>query len=156
MELTLNRIAEADEYTYGLLYGDESISGNKYPLAFTLEDEWHVVKIKKETRIPAGRYEIKLRTEGGLTEKYRKSFSWFSGHLHLQDVPNFKYVYIHRGNTDKSTEGCILVANTCDLTPPTHGGFIGESTDCFERLYKKVEPLLRLKKEKVFIHIKDL
>lgn len=152
MELILNRIAEAEDYTYGILYED----GNPYPLAFTLEDEFHVAKIKKETRIPEGRYEIKLRTEGGLTEKYRNKFSWFSGHLHLQDVPNFNYVYMHIGNTDEHTEGCLILANTCDLTPPTQDGFIGESTQCFEKIYKKIEPLLRLNKEKVFITINNL
>lgn len=153
MELTLNRIAEAGDYTYGILYED----GNPYPLAFTLEDEFHVAKIKKETRIPAERYEIKLRTDAsGMVEKYRKQFSWFTGHLWLQDVPNYQYIYIHKGNTDEHTEGCILVANTCDLTPSSKDGFIGESTDCFEKVYKLIEPLLRLNKEKVFININDL
>lgn len=152
MELTLNRFAESDDYTYGLLYGED-----RYPLAFTLEDEFHVAKIKKETRIPAGKYEIKLRIDpSGLVMKYRKNFPWFTGHLWLQDVPNFNYVYMHRGNTDEHTEGCILLANTCDLTPPTQDGFIGESTQCFEKVYKKIEPLLRLNKEKVFITINNI
>ena len=152
MELNLNRIADANDYTYGILYQDS----NNYPLAFTLEDEFHVAKIKAETRIPSGRYEIKLRNEGGMTERYRKKFAWFSGSLHLQDVPDYKYVYIHIGNTDEDTAGCILVANTCDLTPPTQNGFIGKSTGCFEKIYKLIEPKLRLKKEKVFININNL
>jgi len=153
MELTLNRFAEAEDYTYGLLYEE----GNRYPLAFTLEDEFHVAKIKGETRIPEGRYEVKLNPViTPLTQKYRNRFSWFSKHIQILAVENYQNVYIHIGNTDENTEGCVLLADTCDLTPPTQDGFIGESVPCFERFYKKTEPVLRLNKEKVFINIKNI
>ena len=152
MELTLYRFANAKDYTYGVLYEGK----DKYPLSFTLEDEKRSEKVRGETRIPTGRYEIKLReVVSGLTQKYRNNFAWFTYHLELQDVPGFNYVYMHRGNTDEHTDGCILLANTCDLTPPTEDGFVGERTKCFEKVYKQIETLLRLKREKIFINLKN-
>ena len=63
-----------------------------------------------ENRIPAGIYDVRLRKIGGFDGRYKKKFAGFHrGMLHIQDVPNFKYVLIHIGNTDKNTAGCLLV-----------------------------------------------
>lgn len=151
MELLLQRFAEAQDYTYGVLFE----KGLKYPECFTIEDEGREVKVKGETRIPAGRYEIKFRkVESGMTTKYKNKYPWFTWHLELQDVPNFQYVYIHIGNTDDHTDGCILLGDTCDLTTGKDG-FIGESTPAYERFYKKASKAINAG-ERVFIVILDL
>jgi hypothetical protein len=150
MQVDLYRFTDEVDYTYGLLFIDGEVQ------AFTLEDEKRLKKVSGETRIPAGRYEIKFREVlSGLTKTYRDRFPDFTWHLWLQDVPGFNYVYIHIGNTDDDTEACVLVANTCDLTPPTSSGFIGESTDCFKKIYKIIGTTLRLNKESVHINIYD-
>jgi len=77
---------------------------------FTCEDEYRECKIKGETRIPAGRYKVELRNEGGMTKKYAERYGdMHKGMLWLKDVPGFEYVYIHTGNNEGHTEGCILV-----------------------------------------------
>jgi len=150
MILELQRFADAIDYTYGVLREECA----QYPLAFTLEDQKQHKKVKGETRISSGTYEVKFRKElSELTKKYRNRFDWFTWHLELQNVPNFDYIYIHIGNTDKHTNGCILVGHTCDLTA-SENGFIGESTNAYKELYLRISHEFT-KGERVFIEIKD-
>ena len=92
MELLNTRIASDNESTLGLL----TVNGKK--LSFVIEDEQRDVKVKGETRIPAGKYQVTFRKQLTLlTNKYRAKYTWFSYHLELVGVPNFSYVYIHIG-----------------------------------------------------------
>lgn len=78
-------------------------------VGFSLEDEHREVKVAGETRIPAGTYRIKLRTEGGMHERYKKHYgARHKGMLWLQNVPGFTFIYIHPGNLPADTAGCIL------------------------------------------------
>ena len=122
--LKLNRYYHNDNMTQGImpLEGENPV--------YTLEDEPREVKVMNETRIPFGRYEIKLRNEGGMNERYSKKFGYHKGMLHLQNVDNFEWVYIHIGNYEDQTSGCILVgesANSC--------GTISQSTSAYYRVY---------------------
>ena len=55
-------------------------------LCYTLEDEERDVKVKHETMIPYGRYEIKFRKEGGL-QRYSERFADIhDGMLHITNV----------------------------------------------------------------------
>ena len=104
MKIDLLRISSGVESTLGMMYVDGA------PECFTLEDEYREIKVKGETRIPEGTYKIGLRdVVSPMTTRYRNKFTWFTYHLHIHDVPGFEYVYIHLGNTDKDTDGCILV-----------------------------------------------
>lgn len=97
MELRLKRIAKRDTYTIGRLFIDE-----KY-FCDTLEDKVRDLlkerKVKGATAIPAGRYQIVLT----YSPRFKRILPL------LLDVPYFTGVRIHRGNTHKDTEGCILV-----------------------------------------------
>jgi hypothetical protein len=92
------------------------------------------VKVMHETRIPAGTYRIGLRNEGGMTKKYAARYDFHRGMLHILDVPNFQWVYIHTGNTDDHTSGCLLVGYTENETTMT----IGRSRAAYTDLYMKV------------------
>jgi len=148
MELKLTRFASDSQSTVGFL----TIDGVRE--CFTLEDEKRTVKVAGETRIPSGRYEVKFRkVDSGLTQRYKKRFSWFTWHLELQNVPNFQYVYIHVGNTDKDSDGCILVGKTYAINK-VGADTIGQSVAAYQSLYSKVSAALN-KGEKVFITIED-
>jgi hypothetical protein len=74
---------------------------------FVLEDMVRApgVKVPGETAIPAGRYRVIV----DWSNRFRK-YSF-----HILDVPNFDGIRIHSGNTDKDTEGCLLVGQARSL-----------------------------------------
>lgn len=146
MELSLSRFKSDNDSTIGILFKD-----NNAFECFTLEDEHRDVKVKAETRIPSGRYQVKFREVlSGKTTAYRNRYPFFTWHLELQDVPNFKYVYIHVGNNDDDTEGCILLGESCDASSMT----IGHSRDAFTKFYKMIKDELIHGRE-VWINVLD-
>ena len=150
MKLKLLRFSTGKESTYGALYiGDEF-------QCFTLENAYHEVKVLKNTRIPEGKYKITLRKKGGYNTRYLSKFgdSFHKGMLYLNDVDNFKLILIHTGNKADHTDGCILVANTIGTNNTFTDGFIGDSTNCYRKLYPKIRDVL-LDGEEVTIEIVD-
>jgi len=146
--IDLFRFSHGEDSTLGIL----NINGDFE--CFTCEDEFRLEKKAGETRIPSGTYEIKGRNDGGMIKRYRDKFGAIRHPvmLWLQDVPNFKYVYIHVGNTHKDTEGCILVGK--DAKKGLAGGSIVRSNDGYIELYGKVLKALGMG-EKVEICIHD-
>lgn len=109
------------------------------PTCFTLEDLPRAVKVARETCIPAGRYELKLRTFGRLFEHYKARFSWNApGMLWLQAVPQFSDVLIHPGNTDRDTHGCLLVGERIELERVG----IWNSVSAYKRVYLRISKVL--------------
>jgi len=132
-----------------------AIPEEKEFLCYVLEDEHREVKIAGETRIPAGRYEILLRTAGSIHPKYADRFpDMHEGMLWLQDVPNFKWIYIHLGNNDDHSAGCLLTGT--DPTPDTKegGGTLRDSTSAYIKVYKRVLNAMR-EGRRVYITIRD-
>ena len=112
MEIKTFRLLEANTSTL-----DVMMVNNHYE-CFTLEDEYREVKVANKTRVPAGRYQIKLRTVGKMNNRYIAKFPGsHRGMLWLQDVPGFKWIYLHVGNTDKHTSGCLLVGYGMESLP---------------------------------------
>lgn len=146
MELKLPRFSGGDEATLGLLFMNGAF------FCYTLEDQFNEPKVPGETRIPPGRYQIKLRDEGKMTVRYAKRFDFHLGMLHLQDVPGFKYVYIHTGNNDDHSEGCILVGDG-QVQNVTERGSVQSSVAAYTRLYEMVIGALAL--EEIWITIED-
>lgn len=123
-------------------------------LAHTLEDEFRTEKVYGETRIPAGYYEIKLRTWGGFHENYKDRFSFHRGMLWITEVDGFTDVLFHIGNNDEDTAGCVLLGDTASQNV-TRDGFIGSSEDAYRRVYPPIARALD-SGEKVFLRIKNL
>lgn len=147
MELQLLRNKSKADSTRGVLY----VNDEKF--CDTLEDEKRSIKVKGETRIPAGCYQVKFReVDSGLTLKYRESYPWFTYHLQLQDVPDFNYVYIHIGNYDDDTDGCILVGD--GFTDYEDESAIWNSKKTFKELYEIISDELGCGNE-VWITIYD-
>ena len=136
MKLQVLRFSSESDSTSGLLF--DITDGVKF-LAYTLEDERREEKVMSETRIPAGTYEIKLRTEGGHHNKYASRYGGMhKGMLWLQDVPNFKWILIHCGNTDEHTAGCLLVGDSQENNQIKENGFIGSSSNAYKRIYPAI------------------
>lgn len=71
---------------------------------YTLEHLPRVPKIIGCTGIPAGSYYM----------EYRYSPKFGCAMAYINEVPNFRNVMIHSGNTLHDTRGCILVGDTID------------------------------------------
>ena len=153
MNYRILRINSQLDYSMGVMFtvgssGPIDDSGKIRHLCYTLEDEYRKVKVKKETRIPAGTYELKLRTEGSLTKRYELRFpDIHQGMIWLKDVPEFKYIYIHCGNDDDDTDGCVLVGSYLRLNRVLNS----RST------YRRIYPMIRdsIKRNKTFLEIID-
>lgn len=160
IEYTLQRIASRKESTAGVLHrvGVKDIyappeSRSRF-VGFVVEDQFRTVKVAGETRVPAGRYELKLRREGGMHERYASKYTWHRGMLWLQNVPGFEWVYIHTGNKESETDGCLLTGD--GLTQTAGGEFetIG-SVAAYQRLYIEITGAME-RGEQAFINIVDL
>lgn len=142
MIVTVTRIISRKNDTIGFITVQDSPLKEKVHYGFTLEDEYREEKVMKETRIPEGTYELGIQElNTGLTQKYQKKYPWFKKHLHIKNVPNFTGVYIHIGNTEKHTAGCLLIGNTIALNMGKDA-FLGQSTDTFKKFYEKLYPFL--------------
>ncbi len=130
MKLRLDTFHTGHESTGGILYVDGKFQ------CFTCEDQYQEIKVLDETRIPAGRYQILLRNEGMMTKRYAKRFPFHQGMLHLQNVPGFEWIYVHIGNTDDHTSGCILVGQS--ITVRGSEAIVGRSEQAYVNLYRKV------------------
>lgn len=117
MKLTLRRHASGLTCTIGDLYVEGVWFTN------TLEDIVRPEKVKGETAIPAGTYRVEL----SFSPRFQKLLPI------LCDVPNFEGVRIHAGNTDKDTEGCILVGHW------NGGEFISNSRAALTLLMEKLD-----------------
>ena len=125
-------------------------------MCYTLEDEHRDVKVMKETRVPAGTYDIILRKHGGFHQRYSDRFSSIhGGMLHIINVPNFKYILIHCGNTDEDTAGCLLLGDTQKNNIVYKNGHVGSSTKSYERVYPEILEAFK-RNEKVTIEFIDL
>ena len=136
MKLEVIRFNKGVDSTNGILF--DVTEGRKF-LCYTLEDESREEKVYGETCIPEGEYTIRFRSEGGYHSKYSKRFAdMHLGMLEVCDVPNFKYILIHCGNTDEDTAGCLLVGDTQENNNIKTSGFIGRSTTAYTRIYPDI------------------
>tara|TARA_R110001592_G_C13006640_1_gene736389 strand:+ start:164 stop:643 length:480 start_codon:yes stop_codon:yes gene_type:complete len=153
MKLKVLRFSSQEDSTSGLLFLDGDL-GLEF-LCYTLEDEARVLKVKGETRVPAGKYKIELRTEGGFDARYKKKYGkMHKGMLHVVNVPNFEYILIHTGNTDEHTAGCLLVGDAQENNKIIKDGFIGKSVNAYKRIYPNISKAI-LNGESVTIEYVD-
>lgn len=83
---------------------------NNQFVCYGLENIPRPVKIRGETAIPAGYYPLGFNRDGGMNGRYYDDYpAMHRGMLEIGAIPNFSYVYFHKGNSYKETAGCILV-----------------------------------------------
>lgn len=131
MKISVDRFISDDDTTISRITVDGAF------VCFGLEDEFRVTKVVNETRIPAGTYDVRLRTVGKHHTQYKVQFpDIHKGMLWLQDVPNFEYILIHCGNTQTDTAGCLLVGT--DASTDKGNMSISRSRVAYRLLYTKV------------------
>lgn len=113
--------------------GELQIDGKVF--SFTLEDVIREKKIKHQTCIPAGRYQIIINW----SNRFQRNMPL------LLNVPNFEGIRIHTGNTAANTSGCILIGYKVDEER------ISNTKKCFDEFYTWLKSTLE--HEKVFITI---
>lgn len=156
MKYLLQRLNDNRKSTIGCLFkrSEQGTDERLVLQAWTLEDEYREVKVKEETRIPAGFYELALhKSDTPLTLKYRAKYPWFKWHVEVTKVPNFVGVYIHIGNTDLDSAGCILLGDGVDNNTVTEGSLTA-STIAFKRFYEEIYDTLE-QGGKAFIEIRN-
>jgi len=131
MIVDLHRISHGKDSTLGIITCGDLV-------CFTCEDEYREEKVEGETRIPSGTYDIALRNAGGMNEKYLVRYGFHRGMLHLQNVPKFEWVYIHTGNSEDDTRGCILVGYGAERDAAQGGGYISRSREAYKCIYKEI------------------
>lgn len=125
MNITLNRIAKKSKYTIGKLYIDgeyfcDTIEDTDRGLTQTMTDTQ--IKSKKvygQTAIPTGTYRIII----SYSNKFKRQMPL------LLNVPGFLGIRIHSGNTEKDTEGCLIVGKNKVV------GKVIESKDTYNKLF---------------------
>lgn len=133
MEIFVDRIVSDKQTTIS------SISVDRYFHCFGLEDEFRTVKVPGETRIPSGTYQVGVRSFGGIHERYAVRFKDIHmGMLEILEVPGFTHVLIHCGNTEKHTDGCLLVGQQANTIPGQMR--IANSSLAYKRFYLHVIP----------------
>ena len=137
MKLEVLRISSQEDSTSGILF--ETTNGKRTFMCYTIEDEQRDVKVWGETRIPAGTYKLKLRTEGGFHSRYTGKYGdWHKGMIWVKDVPGFEYILWHTGNTDESTAGCLILGQTQESNLIKPDGWVGSSVSAYKFVYPRV------------------
>ena len=154
MILEVLRISSQADSTSGILF---DITDNKRKfLCYTIEDEYRAVKQKHETRIPAGMYELTLRSEGGFHSRYLKKYGpdWHRGMIYVNNVKGFEWILWHTGNSDESTSGCLILGQNQESNLIKPDGWVGSSVSAYKFVYPKVRDAI-LSGEKVFVKYVD-
>lgn len=122
MELKLKRTARKEKYTIGHLYMKDRQNGQWVFLCDTIEDkdrrldqsmsEANIarLKVKHQTAIPTGTYDIDMTTVSGTFVKKPLYKDFCGGKVpRLKYVKGFSGILIHSGTDQDSSSGCIIV-----------------------------------------------
>lgn len=152
IQLLLQRLNDNGKSTIGAIFRKDI----QKVLCFSGEDEFRAVKVAKETRIPAGYYEMKIRREDTpLTIKHRDAYGpWFKYHIEICNVPGFSSIYSHAGNKDTHSDGCILNGDILYNNEATFENILATSVEATRRFYEYVYPVLD-GGGKAYIEIRD-
>lgn len=142
MELKLKRTARKEKYTIGHLYMKDRQNGQWVFLCDTIEDkdrrldqsmsEANIakIKVKHQTAIPTGKYEIDMNTVSGTFVKKPLYKDFCGGKVpRLKYVKGFSGILIHSGTDQNSSSGCIIVGENKVV------GRVINSWATFKRIY---------------------
>ncbi|EOH5615185.1 DUF5675 family protein [Campylobacter jejuni] len=103
---------------------------------FSLEEDKEGLESGKDLRIPEGNYNLKRhspsRFENTLRSITKKDDTMIN--VYNDEVPSSRAILIHWGNTDKDTQGCILLG----LTKDNNNESVGQSRQTCKEFYDLV------------------
>ncbi|OEX76787.1 hypothetical protein A0K63_07480 [Campylobacter jejuni] len=101
---------------------------------FSLEEDKEGLESGKDLRIPEGNYNLRRHTpsrfENTLREITGKNDDTMIN-VYNDEVPSSRAILIHWGNTDKDTQGCILLG----LTKDNNNESVGQSRQACKEFY---------------------
>ncbi|EPM8258777.1 DUF5675 family protein [Campylobacter jejuni] len=101
---------------------------------FSLEEDKEGLESGKDLRIPEGNYNLKRhspsRFENTLRSITKKDDDTMIN-VYNDEVPSSRAILIHWGNTDKDTQGCILLG----LTKDNNNESVGQSRQACKEFY---------------------
>lgn len=152
--LSLERFLFKPDWTIGRMH----IHGVQE--CYVIEDEIREVKVKGETAIPYGVYDLGTR----ISPKFSSNYYWNEGKqklisakefrsglygpgytphelIWILDVPGFQYILLHWGNTDDDTDGCLVVGNSIGMLGKQEA--VLNSRQTYQAIYPKIYPLIK-------------
>ncbi|ELR3214008.1 hypothetical protein QSD11_001638 [Campylobacter coli] len=100
---------------------------------FSLEEDKEGLESGKDLRIPEGNYNLRRHTpsrfENTLRSITKKDDTMIN--VYNDEVPSSRAILIHWGNTDKDTQGCILLG----LTKDNNNESVGQSRQACKEFY---------------------
>ncbi|EMX8592943.1 hypothetical protein AAH226_001329 [Campylobacter jejuni] len=101
---------------------------------FSLEEDKEGLESGKDLRIPADTYHLRRHSPS----RFEKSLREITGknddtmiNVYNDEVPASRAILIHWGNTDKDTQGCILLG----LTKDNNNESVGQSRQACKEFY---------------------
>lgn len=160
----MNSLIKVSRSIFNLDWTISKLSINNILDGYCVEDEIRDEKVKGETAIPYGTYELGYRQSPKFSAsflwsdslnllidpkekvKYPNTIDWRNHDLiWIKNVPKFEFILIHWGNTDDDTEGCLIVGSS--IGPILKNGTTQEgvlnSKVYYKKLYEKVYPLIK-------------
>lgn len=140
MRLKMVRKHLGNEFTEGKLFIGDGFE------CYTVEDTDRKLeklgceaKVQDKTCIPRGLYKVTI----SFSTRFKKHL------IEVLNVPCFKGIRIHSGNSSKDTEGCIIVGKS---NARDDDNWVSESKVAYEALHKKVKQALSAGEE-VFLEV---
>ena len=125
-KIIVTRDPSAKDWTLSKFLSDDGLV-----VGVGVEDEKRDTKLKGETRIPAGTYDLDLRISPRFSKEYfrdgngnliasskrttkelKDKYPYAHELIWVKDVPGFEFILWHWGNTDDDTDGCYIVGSS--------------------------------------------
>ncbi|EHC1492571.1 hypothetical protein JT672_001954 [Campylobacter coli] len=107
---------------------------------FALEEDKEGLESGKDLRIPEGNYNLRRHTPSRFENTLRsitKKDDDTMINVYNDEVPASRAILIHWGNTDKDTEGCILLGLTKDNNNESAGQSRQACKEFYDLMYKQ-------------------
>ncbi|EAH6552698.1 hypothetical protein EI236_06295 [Campylobacter coli] len=107
---------------------------------FSLEEDKEGVERNKDLRIPEGIYDLKRHSPSRFENTLRsitKKHDDAMINVYNDEVPASRAILIHWGNTNKDTQGCILLGHTKDNNNESIGQSRQACKEFYDLMYKQ-------------------